>query len=55
MKCINCSSQTRTTLLPSRRPRRSSCWTRKFIYSSNLLKLTIFHQITQENPGSRNI
>uniref|UniRef100_A0A452UJQ1 Uncharacterized protein n=1 Tax=Ursus maritimus TaxID=29073 RepID=A0A452UJQ1_URSMA len=27
----------------------------KFIYFSNLLKLTIFQQITQENPGSRNI
>uniref|UniRef100_A0A8C8XWW2 Uncharacterized protein n=1 Tax=Panthera leo TaxID=9689 RepID=A0A8C8XWW2_PANLE len=27
---------------------------RKFVYCSDLLKLKIYHQITQENPGSRN-
>uniref|UniRef100_A0ABI7X0S6 Uncharacterized protein n=1 Tax=Felis catus TaxID=9685 RepID=A0ABI7X0S6_FELCA len=26
----------------------------KFVYCSDLLKLKIYHQITQENPGSRN-
>uniref|UniRef100_A0A8C6F8E0 Uncharacterized protein n=1 Tax=Monodon monoceros TaxID=40151 RepID=A0A8C6F8E0_MONMO len=25
------------------------------VYCSDLLKLKIFHQITQENPGSKNI
>lgn len=25
------------------------------VYCPNLLKLKIFHQITQENPGSKNI
>uniref|UniRef100_A0A673UV51 Uncharacterized protein n=1 Tax=Suricata suricatta TaxID=37032 RepID=A0A673UV51_SURSU len=35
---------------PTFRPSSS----RKFVHCSDLLKLKIFHQITQKNPGSRN-